>query len=51
MNAWNLSASGLTQGSSVLKTWMPDQVGHDRFQLVGHDSSDVVGYAIQWGSA
>ncbi len=33
MNACDLSSSGLTRGSSVLKTWMPDQVGHDSFEV------------------
>ena len=23
--------------------WMPDQVGHDSFEVVGHDSFEVVG--------
>jgi hypothetical protein len=34
MNAWNLSSSGLTRGSSLLKTWMPDQVGHDELSVI-----------------
>ena len=44
MNACDLSSSGLTRGSSVLKTWMPDQVEHDSFEVVAHDSFDVVGH-------
>jgi hypothetical protein len=51
MNAWDFSSSGLTRGSSVLKTWMLDQVGHDRFQEVGHDSSEEVGFDSLWGKA
>jgi hypothetical protein len=34
MNAWDLSSSGLTRGSSLLKTWMPDQVGHDNLFVI-----------------
>jgi hypothetical protein len=30
-------------GIHAFKTWMPDQVGHDSFEEVGHDSL--------WGSA
>jgi hypothetical protein len=37
MNTQYLSSSGLTRGFRVMKTWMPDQVGHDRFVVVGHD--------------
>ena len=42
MNARDLSSSGLTRGSSVLKTWMPDQVGHDSFQVVGRAYLSVI---------
>ena len=42
MNAWDLSSSGLTRGSSVLNTWMPDQVGHDSFQVVGRACLSVI---------
>jgi hypothetical protein len=40
-----VSSLGLSRGSCVMKTWMPDQVGHDSFQVVGHDSCQVVGRA------
>ncbi len=42
MNACDLSSSGLTRGSSVLKTWMPDQVGHDSFAVVGRAYLSVI---------
>ncbi len=42
MNAWDLSSSGLIRGSSVLKRWMPDQVGHDSFQVVGRAYLSVI---------
>jgi hypothetical protein len=42
MNAWDLSSSGLTRGSSLLKTWMPDLVGHDSFQVVGRAYLSVI---------
>jgi len=42
MNAWDLSSSGLTRESSLLKTWMPDQVGHDSFQVVGRAYLSVI---------
>ncbi len=42
MNACDLSSSGLTRGSSILKTWIPDQVGHDSFQVVGRTYFSVV---------
>ena len=42
MNAWDLSSSGLTRGSSVLKTWMLDPVGHDSFQVVGRAYLSVI---------
>jgi hypothetical protein len=34
MNAWDLSSSGLIRVSSLLKTWMPDQVGHDNLFVI-----------------
>jgi hypothetical protein len=34
MNTWDLSSSGLTRGSSLLKTWIPDQVGHDELSVI-----------------
>ena len=34
MNTRYLSSLGLTRGSSVLKTWIPDQVGHDSFVVI-----------------
>ena len=42
MNACDLSSSGLTRGSSVLKTWMPDQVGHDSSEEVGRAYLSVI---------
>jgi hypothetical protein len=42
MNAWDLSSSGLIRGSSLLKTWIPDQVGHDSFQVVGRAYLSVI---------
>ena len=44
MNTQYLSSSGLTRGSSLLHAWMPDQVGHDIFQVLGHDSFETVGH-------
>jgi len=42
MNAWNLSSSALTREPSFLKTWMPDQVGHDSLLVAGHDNLSVI---------
>ena len=42
MNTRLSSSLGLTRGASVQKTWMPDQVGHDSFEEVGHEDLSVI---------
>jgi hypothetical protein len=43
MNTRLLSSLGLTRGSIVMKTWMPDQVGHDRSKEVRYDMTEELG--------